>query len=142
MATKRAFLHNSLCPDGDISIQRTFHLLRPFRWIPVEVFDGVRTSGGAVPATDASVIDLSYESFFIDIGCIDRADLGAGRIITMHTWSWKKPGFDVRVLTFDIGYQFHPVNGAALSSLLWSNDRHIVFCLTRDDAGLASSAFI
>jgi len=142
VATKGTLLHDPFCPDGDISIQRTFHLLRPFGWIPVKVFDRVRTGRGAIPATDASVIDLSYESFFIDVGCIDRADLGAGRIVTMHAWSWKKPGFDVRVLSFDIGYQFDPVNGATLSGLLWPNDRHIVFCLTGDHASLTGSAFI
>jgi hypothetical protein len=60
----------------------------------------------------------------------------------MHAWSWKEPGFDMRVLSFDKRYQFDPVNGAAFRGLFWPNDRHIVFCLTRDHASLAGGAFI
>jgi hypothetical protein len=85
---------------------------------------------------------LSYKSFFIDVGGIDRTNLGTGRIVTMHAGSRKKPGLDMGVLSLDIGYQFNPVNGTALGGLLWFNDGHIVFCLTGDHAGLTGSAFI
>jgi hypothetical protein len=88
------------------------------------------------------MIDLSDKSFLIDIGCIDRADLGAGRVITMHARSWKEPGFDMRVFSLKIGYQFDPVNGAAFSCLLWPNDRHIVFGLAGDHTSLTGSALI
>jgi hypothetical protein len=38
----------------------------------------------------------------------------------------RKPGFNMRVLSFDIGNQFDPVDRAALGSLLWPNDGDIV----------------
>jgi hypothetical protein len=142
VAAKGAFLHHPFRSDGDISIKRTFHFLWPFGWVPVKVLDGVRTGSGAVPTTNTSVIDLSYKSFLIDIGCINRADLGAGRVITMHTGSRKKPRFDMRVFSLNIGYQFDPVNGPAFGCLLWPNDRYIVFRLTGDHTSLTGSAFV
>jgi hypothetical protein len=142
VAAERAFLHDPFCSDGDISIKGTLHLLRPFGWIPIKVFDGVRASGGAVAATNASVIDLGHESFFVDVRRIDRADLRAGRIVAMHARSWKKPAFDMRILPFDIRDQFNPVDGTTLGGLLRPDDRRIVFCLAGNHARLTGGAFV
>ncbi len=142
MAAKRAFLHHPFCSDGDISIQGTFHLLWPFGWVPVKVLDGVRAGGGAVAATDASVIDLPHQSLFIDVGRVDRANLGARRIIAMHARTGKKSGFNMRVLSFNIRDQLDPMNRAAFRCLLWPNDRHVVFRLAGDHTSLAGSAFV
>ena len=142
MVAECAFLNHPFCPDGDISIQRTFHLLRPFGWVPVKVFDRVRAGRGAVATANASVINLTHESFFVDVSSIDRADLGARRIITMHARSWKKPGLDMRILPLDIGDQFDPVNGTTLGGLLRFNDCHVVLCLAGDHASLAGGAFV
>jgi hypothetical protein len=58
------------------------------------------------------MIDLCDESFFVDISGIDRAYLGAGRMITMHTGSGKKSRLNMRIFSFDIRNQFDPVDGA------------------------------
>jgi hypothetical protein len=142
VATESALLHHPFRSDGDISIEGTFHLSWPFRGIPVKVFDGIRTSSSAVPTTNTSVIDLTYKSFLIDIGRIDRADLGAWRVITMHAGSWEKPDLEMRVLSLNIRDQFDPVNGSASCCFLWSNDRYIIFRLAGDHTSLASRAFI
>ena len=142
MAAKGTFLHHPFRSDGDISIEGTFHFLWPFGWIPVKVFDGVRTGSGAVPTADASVIDLSHEALFIDVGSEDGADLGAGRIVAMHAGPWKKPNSNMRVFSLHIRYQLDPVNRAAFCCLPWPDDRHVVFRLAGDHAGLTASTSV
>jgi hypothetical protein len=60
------------------------------------------------------VIDLCYQSLFVNIGGVDRADFDAGWIIAMHAGSWDKPGFDMGEFPFDIRDEFNPVDGTAL----------------------------
>jgi len=110
--------------------------------IPIEIFHGIGTCGGAVPAANASVINLCDEAFFVFVSSIDRAHLGTGRVITMHTGSRKKSRFDTRIFSLDIRNQFDPVDGAAFRRLLWSDDINIIFCMTGNDTSLASRTFI
>jgi hypothetical protein len=142
MVAKRAFLHHSFCPDGNISIERTFHLLRPFRRIPVEILYSIGTGRGTVSAPDAAVIDLCHQSLFVNIGSVDRTDFGARWIIAMHTGSWEKPGFDMGKFPFNIRDEFNPVDGAAFGRFFWSDDGDIVFRLAGDDTGLTSAALV
>jgi hypothetical protein len=111
-------------------------------WKPVKVFDGVGTGCRAVTAANTSIIDLSYQSFLIDIGRIDWAYFGAGRVIAMHARPWKKPGFNMGILSLNIRYQFDPVNRSAFCCLLWSDDGNIIFRLAGDHTSLTGSAFI
>jgi hypothetical protein len=60
------------------------------------------------------MIDLDNQPLLVDISGIDRADFGAGRIVTMHAGPWKQPGFDVGIFSFNIGDQLDPVDGATL----------------------------
>jgi hypothetical protein len=60
------------------------------------------------------MIDLGDQPLLVDIGGINRADFGAGRMITMHAGSWKKSCLDVRIFPFNIGDQLDPVDGATL----------------------------
>jgi hypothetical protein len=60
------------------------------------------------------MIDLGNQPFLVDVGGINGADLGTGRIITMHAGSRKESSFDMRVLSFNKRNQFDPMNGAAL----------------------------
>jgi hypothetical protein len=142
VAAESAFLHHPFRSDGDISIKRAFQLLWPFGWIPVKVFDGVGAGGGAVAATNASVIDLSHKPFFIDVSGIDRTDFSAGGIVAMHARAWKKPRFNMRIFSLNIRYEFDPVNRSALSRLLWPDNRYVVLGLAGNHASLAGRAFV
>ncbi len=114
MAAEGAFLNDPAGPARDISVEHPLHLLRPFRFVPVEIFYRIWTGRCAVTTPNAAMIDLGNESLWVEIRRINRADLGAGRIITMHAGPWKEPSFDIRILSFNIGDQFHPMNGTAL----------------------------
>lgn len=142
MAAESALLYHPFRSDGDISIQRALQLLWPFGWIPVKVFDRVGASGSAVAATNASVIDLAHKPFLIDVRRIDRTNFSAGGIVAMHAGAWKKPGFDMRVVSFNIGNQFDPVDRATFRCLLWPDDRHVVLRLAGDHTRLTGSAFV
>jgi hypothetical protein len=88
------------------------------------------------------MIDLGDQSFLGDIGRINRADLGAGRVITLHARSWKQSCFDVRIFPFDIGDQVDPMDRAALCSLLGSNNGHVILRLACNHASLACRALV
>jgi hypothetical protein len=88
------------------------------------------------------VIDLGDQSFLVDIGGSDRANLGAGRIIAVHTGPGKKPSLDVRIFSFNIGDQFDPVNRAASFRLLGSDKSNVILGLTGNDTGLTSRASV
>jgi hypothetical protein len=72
------------------------------RGIPIKILYGVRASGRAVSAADASVINLRHQAFFVFISGIDGAHLGTRRVIAMHTGSWKKSRLNMRVFSLDI----------------------------------------
>jgi hypothetical protein len=88
------------------------------------------------------MIDLCDESFFVDISGIDRAYLGAGRMITMHTGSGKEPGFDMGVFPFDVGNEFDPVDRTTLCGLFRSDQGNIILSMAGNDTSLASRAFV
>src|SRR4030043_1132294 len=111
---KSAFLHHTFRPDGDVAIERSFHLLWPFRCIPVEMTDSVGTGCCAIPATDASMENDSHQPFFIHIGGPHGTDLDTGGVFTVHAGPWNDPGFEVRILSFDVRKKLHPVDGTAL----------------------------
>jgi len=136
------FFHHTFPSEGDVTIERTLHLLWPLGFIPVETSDIVRAGCGAVSATDASIKDNSHQPFLILIGGAHWADLYTGWMFTMHTWSWKEPCFDVRVLPFNIWEEFNPMDGAALCRFLGTDDRNIVFCMAGYHTSLTSRAFI
>jgi hypothetical protein len=110
--------------------------------VPIEILYGIGAGGGAVSATDTPVIDLGHQPFFVFISCVDRADLGAGRVIAMHTRSGKKPRFEMRVFPFDIGDQFNPVDRSAVGGLFGSNERNIIFRMAGHHTRLASGTFV
>jgi hypothetical protein len=142
MMTKRAFFNNPLCPGGNISVEGSPHFRGPLGLVPIEILDGVRTGCRTISATDATVIDLGNQSLFVDIGGIDRTDLGARGIVTVHTGSREEPGFDSGILPFNVRDQFDPVDGSTLPRFLRADDGDIVFRLTGDDAGLAGGASV
>jgi hypothetical protein len=137
MMAKRAFFDNPFCPDGNISVEGSLHFLGPLGFVPIEILDGVRTGCRTIPATDATVIDLGNQPLLVDIGGIDRTDLGTRGIVTVHAGSREEPGFDTGILPFNVRDQFDPVDGSTLCRFVGADDGNIVFRLTGDDTGLA-----
>jgi hypothetical protein len=112
------------------------------RGVPIEILNGIRTRRGTISATNASVIDLSHKTFFIDVGSIDWADLGARRIVAMHARPGKQSGLDMRIFPLNIRDQFYPADRATFRGFFGSDDPHVVFRLAGDHASLTGSAFI
>jgi hypothetical protein len=88
------------------------------------------------------MIDLGHKPLVIDVRRIDGADFGTGWMVTMHAGPRKKPRFDTGILSFNVGDQFNPVDGATLGRFLRPDDGDIVFRLTGDHAGLTSRTSI
>jgi len=110
--------------------------------IPIEILHGVGTCCGAVPASDAPVINLCDKAFFVFVSRIDWAHFGTRRVIAMHTGSGEKPCFDTGIFSLDIWNQFDPVDGTAFGRLLRADDPNIIFRMAGNDASLASRTFI
>jgi hypothetical protein len=88
------------------------------------------------------VVDLGDQSLWIKVGGKHRTDFRARRIVTMHARPWKKPGFDMRVLSFDIGDQLDPMNGTTLRRLPRTYYWDIILGLAGNHASLTGGAFI
>ena len=115
MTAESAFFNDPFCSNRDVTIERTLHLFRPLRCIPIEILHSVRACGRAISAADTSIINLCYEAFFVFVSGIDGAYLGTRRMITMHTGPGKESRFNMGIFSLDIRDQFDPVDGAAFS---------------------------
>jgi hypothetical protein len=142
MAAKGAFFHNPFGSKGDIPIEGPFHLLWPFRLVPIEILYGIGARRRAIAASDAAVIDLGHQPFFIFVSGIDGADFRAGGMVAVHARSREKSCFDIGIFAFNIRDQFDPVNGSTLRRLFRSNESDVIFCVAGHHAGLASGAFV
>jgi len=142
MMTKRAFFDNPFCPERNISVEGALHFLGPFGFVPIKILDGVRTGCRTISAADATVIDLGNQPLFVDIGGINRTNLSARGIVTVHAGPREEPGFDTGILPFNIRDQFDPVDGSTLRRFLGADDGNVVFGLTGDDTRLAGGASV
>jgi hypothetical protein len=112
MTAETAFFDDPFGSNRDVSIKRTFHFFWPLRGVPIKILDSIRTGGCAISATDASMINLCHEPFFVFVGRVDGADLGARWVIAMHARPGKQPGLDMRIFPLDIRDQLYPTDRA------------------------------
>jgi len=86
------------------------------------------------------MIDLPHQSLFVLIGSQYRANLCARGMITVHAGSGKKSCLDVGILSFDVGNELNPVDGAALGGLPGTDEANVILRMTGHHASLASGA--
>src|ERR1035437_1135844 len=133
-----ALLHHAARPDGDVRVQPLGHRLRPLGTLPVEVPNGVRASGRAVPTADAARVDLGHEPFLVDLCRLHGADLRARGAVALHAGQRDQPETGARpVLALFERDEAQPRDGAAPRRLLGVRGRHVVLHLAGDDARLA-----
>jgi hypothetical protein len=114
VAAKGTLFNNPFGSKGDIPVEGPFHFLWPFRLVPIEILHGIGARRRAIAASDAAVINLGHQPFFIFVSGIDGTDFRAGRMVAVHARSGEKSRFDIGIFAFNIRDEFDPVDGSSL----------------------------
>jgi hypothetical protein len=105
---------------------------------PIKLPGNIGTVIPAVSHANAPVIDLSIQAIRRVIGSIHRTHGFTGGLITLLTQHGKKFHLHVGIFPFPISFNADPVNGSSLSSLLFTGNTNVIFCVTSHHTSLAS----
>ncbi len=96
----------------------------------------------AIPAPDATMVDLCDKPFGILIGCADGTDARAGRVIALKTRLWHAPYPNIREFSFVRCHHIHPEEHPSFPGFLWIHDGDVVLHLAGHHARPASRALV
>ena len=110
--------------------------------MPVEISNGIGAVGDAHSNTNASWIDLLYDSFRVNVSSVDGTDFGAGRFITLHTGHRDEAHLRVGITSFDLMNEIHPEFCPSQFGLFLSCKGDIILLTASHHTSLTACAFI
>jgi hypothetical protein len=110
--------------------------------MPVEIADGIRAVGNAHTNADAAGINLFHNPFRVKMSCVDGTDLGAGRMIALHTGHGNEAHLHTRVSSLGFMDEIHPEFPPPELCPFFSYGRVVVFLPAGHHTSLAARAFI
>ena len=139
---ERALLDHTDFPDRDIGIQGQFQGPVPDRVSEVEEADVIGTGIGAVPCSDAAVIDLGVQSFFGMVAGKGRTDRFTRCGIAVLAHDRAELDLHLRKVAFVVALDPDPGDRPAACRLFGSGNPDVVFRAAGRHTGFTARAAV